>query len=201
MWKLILKADVEFFDKEAAKNRSDMLGYYEVTNDTIYLNHWAIFQEVKKKNVKISEATVINRIMAVLSHETFHAAVHPHLEDHIEEFIRKNITDIEEIVENMKQMLLNTMGHIWQEVGVRIYQEGQHPDQAIVNVIHKDSGYRKKINDAMKEYKFFAEDYKKKTGENIYVSIVEFVDEFITDNIQKMLEKLNHRIKNLLDAI
>jgi len=201
---------VNFFDKEAAKNRPDMLGYYDPLDDTIYLNHWAIFDEVKKKNIKISEATLINRIMAVLNHETFHAAVHPHLEDHLRQFLRENLIENKEVgvpddmkrslEKTMQKMLINTIGHIWQEIGVRIHQEGQHPDQAIINVLHEGSGYRGKISAAMKEYQFFAED-KKKKGDRFWVLIVEFVDEFITDNIKLMLEKLNTRLRTVLDSI
>ena len=49
MWELILKADVEFFSKDAAKKRPDMLGYYDIATDTIYLNHFTVFKELKER--------------------------------------------------------------------------------------------------------------------------------------------------------
>ena len=147
MWELILKADVEFFSKDAAKKRPDMLGYYDIATDTIYLTHFAVFKELKEKQVNVSDVSIINRIMAVLNHETFHAAVLPSLREHIRQFVANELTKDEKMIKTLEKILINTMGHIWQEIGVRVYQEGQHPDQAIANVLRAGSGYRERIKE------------------------------------------------------
>jgi hypothetical protein len=200
MWELILKADVEFFDKEAAKKLPDTLGYYEHATDTIYLNQFAIFEELKRKNVKVSDVSVINRIIAVLNHEIFHAAAHPVLKEHIRQFIKKNITTNENMVGTLEHMLINTIGIIWQEVGVRVYQEGQHPDQAIANVLRADGGYRKKIQDNIRELEYFAS-VEAMRGENIYVAMVKFVEDYVVKSIKAMLEKLKVRLNETIKRI
>lgn len=201
LWELILKADVEFFSKDAAKKRPDMLGYYDIATDTIYLNHFAVFKELKERQVNVSDVSIINRIMAVLNHETFHAAVLPSLEQHVRQYVWKNITKDKNMIKVFEKILISTIGHIWQEIGVRVYQEGQHPDQAIANVLRAGSGYRERIKENMREYEYFAKEYKKRTGSSVYLAVVEFVDGYITESIKAMLGKLQGRLDEAIKQI
>ena len=139
--------------------------------------------------------------MAVLNHEMFHAAVLPSLKEHIRQFIKENLTTNEVMIKILEKILISTMGHIWQEIGVRVYQEGQHPDQAIANVLRAGGGYRRTIEGNMREFKYFAEEYKKRKGSDLYVDIVDFVDEYITESIDLMVKKLQHRLSQVIKEI
>ena len=105
------------------------------------------------------------------------------------------------MIEMLEPMFMQTIGIIWQEIGVRVYQEGQHPDQAIANVLKADGSYRKKIQEYIRELKYFALARGIGWGENTYYYMVKFVEDYVFNSIKTMLDKLQRRLDEAIKRI
>lgn len=212
MWQLILKADVEFFDKEQSKTMKDTFGFYDWNSDTIYLNLQGIWHDLKQKSKRygsnfiikpeITDGRLINELLKVLNHELFHAGVQSAIEEKLESFIisieNKRGSKFETYMRtHFKNVLNDTIGMIWQEVGVRIHQEGLPAWKAIVSVLGKKSSYLKTLKEKLREMEFFAEMVDDSLFSNINDYILNLTKEIINDMTNKLDKQIKWAIKDI----
>ena len=88
----------------------------------------------------------------------------------------------------------STVGIIWQEIGVRIHQEGKSTLRAIREVLAEGSTYYKELKNRVRDLEFIIQ------NDELIKIIFSDIKDFTKEVMQTIQDNLNEKIKTIMTS-